>query len=359
MTTVTKTVFKVGDFVSWIRSGQLDLRPKFQRRPVWKTGAKSYLIDTIVRGLPIPIVFLRDRISIGSIITDREVIDGQQRLRTILSFIDPALLDDYEQDADFFRVSKTHNPEIAGKSFEKLSTRMQQKIIGYEVPVHIFSSDTEDRDVLQIFARLNATGMKLNPQELRNAGYFGAFKSLAYKIAYENLTRWQQWGVFDLAAISRMSEAEEVSDLIISMHEGVHGKSQTTIDRYYDINDIEYKESEEVRRRFEVVMSTIDKYFGDSLATIEFSRHSLFNSLFVAIYHMMFGLGSNFLENKKHKKVAPDFAKEIRRLSDEIKSDDISEELRKSLRGATANYGTRLERVNFILSAFDHAIEER
>ena len=54
--TVTKTVFKVGDFVSWAQTGQLDLRPHFQRRPVWKSGAKSYLVDTVIRGLPIPIV---------------------------------------------------------------------------------------------------------------------------------------------------------------------------------------------------------------------------------------------------------------------------------------------------------------
>lgn len=46
---VTKTVFKVGDFVSWQKAGQLQLSPKFQRRSVWKKGAKSYLIDTIAR----------------------------------------------------------------------------------------------------------------------------------------------------------------------------------------------------------------------------------------------------------------------------------------------------------------------
>lgn len=269
------------------------------------------------------------------------------------------MLEDYEQDADFFRVSKTHNLEIAGKSFDQLSTKLQQKIIGYEVPVHIFSSDTEDRDVLQIFARLNATGMKLNSQELRNAGYFGAFKSVSYKIAYENLNRWQEWNVFNLAAISRMLEAEEVSDLIISMHEGVHSKSQATIDRYYEENDVEYADGIEVERRFEVVMSTIDKHLGPVLPSIEFSRHSLFNSLFVAVYHLLFDLESDFVFNRKPRKLPANFGNIIRRLSDEIKSDEISDDLRKSLRGATANYGTRLERVNFVLGAFGHAIEER
>jgi hypothetical protein len=358
MTTVTKTVFKVGDFVSWAQTGQLDLHPRFQRRPVWKSGAKSSLIDTIVRKLPIPIIFLRDRITIGSITTQREVIDGQQRLRTILSFINPTLVSDYNQDSDFFSVSKTHNSEIAGKSFDELPVSVQQAIIGYEVPVHIFSSDTEDRDVLQIFARLNATGMKLNAQELRNAEYFGIFKSFSYKIAYENLNRWQKWGVFNLASISRMLEVEEVSDLIISMHEGVHGKNQAILDRYYDKYDSKYKERPEVSRRFEAVMSAIDNSLGKKLSTIEFSRQSLFNSLFVAVYHMMYEVGSDLDDVKKPRKLPVKFASVISRLSDEIKSDNISEDLRKSLRGATAHYGTRLERVNFILEAFDNAIEE-
>lgn len=358
MTTVTKTVFKVGDFVSWAQTGQLDLRPKFQRRPVWKPGAKSYLIDTIVRRLPIPIVFLRDRIKLGSITTLREVVDGQQRLRTILSFINPELLPDYDEDSDFFRVSKTHNPEIAGKDFADLSASVRAAIIGYEVPVHVFSADTEDRDVLQIFARLNATGVKLNAQELRNAEYFGVFKSLCFKVAYENLNRWQKWDVFDLGQISRMSEVEEVSDLFVSMHEGVHAKSQTTLDKYYDEFDTKYPNGPEVTRRFEAVMAAIDSTLGRKLSKMEFSRSSLFNSLFVAVYHILYGLTSKLSVAKKPNKLPVGFAAEILRLSNEIGSDQISEELRKSLRGATGNKDTRLARVNFVLEAFDDAIKE-
>ena len=56
-----KTTYKVSDFLSWQRSKTLELRPSFQRRPVWQPGAKSYLLDTIIRGLPIPIIFLREQ----------------------------------------------------------------------------------------------------------------------------------------------------------------------------------------------------------------------------------------------------------------------------------------------------------
>jgi len=58
---VSKTNYKVSDFIAWAKAGTLILSPSFQRRSVWPIGAKSFLLDTIVRGLPIPIIFLRDQ----------------------------------------------------------------------------------------------------------------------------------------------------------------------------------------------------------------------------------------------------------------------------------------------------------
>jgi hypothetical protein len=52
---VRKTQFAVADFVSWQRDKSIDLNPKFQRRSVWKPDAKSYFMDTVVKGLPAPI----------------------------------------------------------------------------------------------------------------------------------------------------------------------------------------------------------------------------------------------------------------------------------------------------------------
>src|SRR4051812_21042272 len=56
----TRTLYTVSDFVTWYKEGSLILNPDFQRRSVWKPGAKSFLIDTIMRGLPIPIILIRE-----------------------------------------------------------------------------------------------------------------------------------------------------------------------------------------------------------------------------------------------------------------------------------------------------------
>lgn len=357
MRSITKTVFKVGDFVAWAKSGQLDLRPDFQRRPVWKSGAKSYLIDTVVRGLPVPIVFLRDRLQVGSITTKREVVDGQQRLRTILGYIDSELVPDYDE-TDIFKITKIHNSDLAGKGFRDLTEGQQLAIIGYEIPVHVFSADTEDRDVLQIFARLNATGVKLNDQELRNAEYFGAFKSLSYTLAYENLNRWIEWNVFGSGEISRMLEVEEVSDLVISMEEGVHAKNKKTLNKFYRDHDAQYSNATAVQKRFDAVMSALDSTLGEDLKETEFSRRALFNDLFVATYHLMYGIGSELRSSQRAAKLPANFAARIRKLSQRLRTGDVPEAIAKSLRGATADYGARLKRVNFVLKPFGHELTE-
>src|SRR5258708_5257095 len=105
-----RTQYRVSDFLVWQKDGALKLNPNFQRRPVWKKGAKSYLIDTILRGLPVPIIFLRDLPSdLKTFKPQRDVVDGQQRIRTILSYIDPKLLSDFDKERDDFTLSKIHN----------------------------------------------------------------------------------------------------------------------------------------------------------------------------------------------------------------------------------------------------------
>ena len=56
---IQHTDFKVSEFLRCQRAVTLVLSFRFQRRPVWSPGAKSYLIDTVVRLLPMPFVFLR------------------------------------------------------------------------------------------------------------------------------------------------------------------------------------------------------------------------------------------------------------------------------------------------------------
>ena len=76
--------YRISDFVEWHKEKRLNLNPDFQRGSVWSPGARTFLIDTILRQLPVPKVYLRTNIDVATKKTVREVVDGQQRMRAIL-----------------------------------------------------------------------------------------------------------------------------------------------------------------------------------------------------------------------------------------------------------------------------------
>lgn len=107
--------YSINDFLEWDRNNQLELNPKFQRRQVWTDTARSYLMDSIVRGKPIPKVFIRQKLNPSTKSSIREVVDGQQRLRTILSFV-----------TDGFQINKRHNPKYGGLYFSQLDAHLSK-----------------------------------------------------------------------------------------------------------------------------------------------------------------------------------------------------------------------------------------
>ncbi|MGH2566929.1 MAG: DUF262 domain-containing protein, partial [Bacteroidota bacterium] len=262
---IRKTQYTILDFLNWKREGTLDLNPPFQRRSVWKPDARSYFMDTVVRGLPSPIIYLRQRVDLRSQDIVRVVVDGQQRLRTVFSFVDPSCLKDFKRPRDEFVVKWIHNKEICDKPFKKLDKHFQKRILEYEFSTHVLPISAEDREVLGMFARLNATGVKLNHQELRNANFYGFCKSLMYELALQQFDRWRKWEIFTDDQISRMREVEMTSDLVMNMIAGLAGKSQQRINRFYDDNDRTFTGRKEISRRFEITMDEIERIIGNEI----------------------------------------------------------------------------------------------
>ncbi len=290
---ITKTLYKVSDFLGWQKSGLLVLSPYFQRRPLWPPGAKSFLIDTIIRGLPIPIIFLREqKTDLTRLEHKREVVDGQQRIRTVLSFISPSSLENYDPARDHFQIKKAHNKELANKEFRELPADIQQSILDYVFSVHVLPSSIDDREVLQIFARMNSTGYKLNAQELRNAAHFGEFKTSMFKLAAEQLHRWRDWGIFTEDNISRMNEVELTSEFAQLMLGGIVGKSQPALDRLYRDKDEIYPERAEVERRFRHSMDVINDTIGEKVRHSPFRKRAPFYALFAVFYDAAYRIES-------------------------------------------------------------------
>ena len=346
---VTKTQYKVSDFLNWQKSGLLVLSPKFQRRSVWRPGAKSYLLDTIIKGYPIPIIFLREqKTDLKTLQHKREVVDGQQRIRTFLSFIDPSSLgNQFVVGRDQFEIKKAHNKEVAGKKFDELPGEIRQSILDYEFSVQVLPSSIDDRQVIQIFARMNATGFKLNRQELRNAGFFGELKSSMYRLAAEQLSRWENWRIFTWDNIARMEEVEITSEFAQLMLNGIVGRSQRALDKLYELKDLNYPEKGEIERRFQAVMDIIDDKLSSQLPATIFRKRPLFYALFAVIYDAAYGIGSK-LRKKKAKRLPSGLSDGLLRVSQTVDSAKAPEDVMKALERRTTHPSSRKTIIGYL-----------
>lgn len=268
--------YSINDFLEWHDRKQLKLSPKFQRRSVWRPEAKSFLMDTIIRRKPLPKIFIRQITEVETRTTIREVVDGQQRLRAIIDFLN-----------DGYKVSLNHNSEYGDIYFSNLPSEIQSSILSYEISVDVLIG-MDDGDILDIFARLNAYSVTLNKQELLNAEYYGYFKQLVYDLAFTYNKFWINNKIFTDYKIMRMAEVELVTDVIIGMIDGVQHRKVAP--KYFEKYDKVFDEREEYRDSFKKVMSIITSVFGGTFANSDFSKPALFYSMSLAIYHHLYGM---------------------------------------------------------------------
>lgn len=147
-----------------IRRGTIDLRPDFQRDMVWSKTKKQGLIDTILRDWKFPPIFL--------VITSRdgspdflEVLDGQQRLSSIVDFLEDGFPIDGAIEPFDENISGLH-----GRRYSELPESVRYHIEQYSLRVHELY-DFKEGEPYELFFRLNQ-GVTLTPAEKRNT-FFG------------------------------------------------------------------------------------------------------------------------------------------------------------------------------------------
>ncbi|HFD88062.1 MAG TPA: DUF262 domain-containing protein [Gammaproteobacteria bacterium] len=274
------------DFAQWKAGNSLSLSPKFQRRSVWKPAARSFFIDSLLRRMPVPPVYLRETQSPERDRVIREVIDGQQRISAVMDFMEGK-----------YRLAKTLKESWAGKTFDDLTREKQDHISTYAFSVEVFHG-ISDLEVLEIFSRLNTYSVSLNKQELRNGRFFGLFKQAVYSTAYEHLEFWRRHRIFTEQNIARMLEVEFVSEVFIAFLEGMQDKKKS-IDSFYEKYDEEFREQARVEKRFRSIIDDTSEIVGDVLADTVFRRPPILYSLLCVLYHRRYGLPATSISSPK------------------------------------------------------------
>lgn len=279
--------------ISWFRDryleGTLSLRPSYQRLAVWRGRQKAYLVESVLKGLPIPEVFIQNTVD-GDGSSEYGVVDGQQRIRALMQFIG-AEQDDDEADFDSFALDtlETTSPWF-GKRFSDLAPEVRAKFFSYQVSIRYLESNSED-EVKEMFRRLNKFTSPLRPAELRNATYGGPFARAAVRFADDYADFLTENRIITAEGIRRMGDVEFMAELLIATMHGPQGGSASLIDEYYqtyeDFED-EFPKERVTRRLLKAAIDEVPRLIPE-LRKSRWSNKSDFYSLVTAITQLMRG----------------------------------------------------------------------
>ena len=162
----------VGEIMNLYRDGEIIINPAFQRLFRWTDSQKTRFIESLLLGIPIPPIFV-----VQSEKGVWELIDGLQRLSTVLEFAGLLRREDQTLYAPSSLGGTIFLPSLAGKKWEATNDQTQDGI-GKEqqlqikrarLRVEILKKESDPKAKYELFQRLNSGGANLTPQEVRNS----------------------------------------------------------------------------------------------------------------------------------------------------------------------------------------------
>ena len=259
----------ISDIRDWSKAGRLELRPDFQRRAVWSAPARIMLMDTILRGIPMPKIFLSNIIRDDN--TYRIVIDGQQRISAILDFL-----------RDQFSLDRPYTGDKEGKRFSELDQETQDRFLSYRVDFNE-AYNTSDEENREVYSRVNKYTVPLNKQELRRADYPGDFLSVSEELADEEY--FDSVRIFTPANRRRYADVEYVSELLAAMIDGIQDKKSSLDGFYIEYANWDARQREVTKRRFLDVLTELRLIFDSTLdiSKTRFRQRADFYTLFLVV----------------------------------------------------------------------------
>lgn len=224
--------------------GQLQISAEFQRNAIWSRPAKSFLIDTILTGLPIPVLYFQKTLSAQTNRVEYTVVDGQQRLNAVFQFMENRFsITESDPKSPWHRkrwrtLSESERIQILSYDF------VVQEIVGYS-----------GQTIRDMFRRMNRYVVALNPQELRHAAEDGAFKRLVEEIGAWSF--WTDHRVVTKQAANRMKNDELVAEILILLNEGPQDKKES-VSLYYDSFREEFEPAAHLKAELLRVLTVIE-----------------------------------------------------------------------------------------------------
>lgn len=277
------------------KAGKIEIKPPFQRNPVWTEKQKSYLVDSVLNGYPIPELYIQDVVDEDGN-SNYIIVDGQQRMRSVLDFLD-----------DKFGMNKEDSPQFNGAHFKDLTPEQKRTFFSYNFVVRTLPP-MDDADIREIFKRLNRNVVSLNTQELRKAIYSGPFIKLVSDLSEKDF--WGMLRFFTPNDVKRMKDEEYISELCLVAIEGIQNKK----DRIEDF----YQEAEMIFPYGPFLNETFDKILGflepmtQELCRTRWKNKTDFYTLFYSLSKKQPSLSNDAELRKRVLKALVDFSNSVK-----------------------------------------------
>lgn len=219
--------------------------PDYQRQYVWRIGNRCAFIESVILGLPIPMMFFAE-MDDGRL----EIVDGAQRMYTLESFMN--------DDLELERMEKLTS--LIGFRYSSLPTAQQRKFAGRPMRVVILDERTTVELRYELFKRINTRGERARPSEIRKGAFAGPFMSFLKRCAENKLFK-------TLCPITeslcRRREPEELMLRFFAYSDRYHQFRHDVnkfLDRYAQESRMSFDEGR-LEREFQGMLHFVQKFF--------------------------------------------------------------------------------------------------
>ena len=261
-------------------SGSLIVDESYQRRSVWGEKDKIRLIETILLKLVIPEVFFwkaETDPETGESVT--HIVDGQQRIKAISSFID----NDYKLKSQYL-LDEEIKEKYGNKFFKDLDPEVKTAFWNYRLMIIEISQESTKEEIVQVFRRLNLTDFNLNDQEKRNS-ISGDFAALARVLSENEI--WEEKHLFNNTDIKRMKDVEFCGTLILLYRQGIIDQTdQKPLNQAYEDLQTGYTDAENDKQHICDAIIELRKFIEDDEILKFVKRKAQLYTVFSVIFYL-------------------------------------------------------------------------
>ena len=242
--------FVIGYLVDQFRVDHFYI-PDYQREYIWREHHRVRFIESVLLGLPIPMMFVAEIEDDGRL----EIVDGAQRMQTLEAFMN--------NDLQLQRLKKL--TKLNGFRFEDLPKSQQNKFRNKALRLVVLDDATSIETRKEIFNRINTSGEKASPSEIRRGAYEGPFMDFVEECTKSPLFK-------RLCPISKnYQKRKEPQELVLRFfaYSEQYMEFKHDVEKFlnsYLENNKNKFEKKRLKAEFDRMLKFVDKYFPYGMA---------------------------------------------------------------------------------------------